>query len=229
MEVPEIQTELKFTNDDRASLHALRDEFKESGAKFEKTLAEAAAKGRESLVEALMARSKEVDQQLAEVLGERTKRFQELRRQAFGIMAANTSDAVVRDALGVTEDQRSKFNAARQKLVDDFRNQSRRNFDRKSGKVDDNVADQGMRDFASGEDKLFADLMTDAQKTKWKELIGAPIEMPQEVLRFVRRGRFEAPTEGDRPAAGDTPREFKGKRKRGNRSGGDGEKKPLIP
>ena len=231
LEVPEVQAELKLTKDDLAALPPLRDELKESSARFEKSLVEAASKGREALIETLVNRSKEVDQQLGEVLGPRFKRFQEIRRQALGVTAANTSDAIVREALAITEDQRAKYNTELENLRKGFADGNLKTRDPETGKIDDNAADKGMRDFTSRENKLFLSLLTDTQKAKWQELLGAPFEVPQEVLRFVRRGRFETAGEGDRPTGDQTPRDFgKGRRKRGMKggqpSGGGGDPPP---
>src|SRR5262249_40707407 len=150
--------------------------------------------------------------------GDRFPRFQEIRRQAFGVLAATTSDAVVRESLGITEDQRLKFNAQREELLGKIRERMKQAMGKGKGKgkrtedaadsTAENTAknaamDDGMRDFASQEEKLFVSLLTEQQAAKWKELLGAPIEIPSEVIRFVRRNRYEPASEGDRP--GDQP------------------------
>ena len=228
LEVPEVQAELKFTSEDKAALPLLRDEFSEEDSKYRMALTEAAGKSRDAFLDSLAIRSKEIDKQMTEILGERFKRFQEIRRQAFGVMASATSDAVVRDALAITGDQRSKFNAERQKLVDSMRDRTGQ------GKkaVESNLIDEGMRDFAAQEEKLFISLLTDSQAAKWKELVGSPMEIPQEVVRFVRRARYEPAAEGDRPAGRSTKGSKRGFRKKdmGGKQPpvGEGEKKPPL-
>jgi len=226
LEVPEIQAELKFTNDDKSALPLLRDEFAETDAKYRKGLTDAAAQSKDTLREFLASKSKEVDRQMGEILGDRIKRFQEIRRQAFGVMASTTSDAVVRESLGITEDQRTKFNTEHDALLKKWREQMSQG----KGKAASDDLDRGMRDFGAQEEKLFLSLLTDAQAAKWKELVGAPMEIPPEVTRFVRRARYEPAGEGDRPGAGIAKGGNKGFRKRGSGGNrppaGEGEKKP---
>jgi hypothetical protein len=227
LEVPEIQTALKFTDEDKAALPLLRQEFSENDEKYKNALTTALSQSKDAFKEALALRSKEIDKQMAEVLGSRFQRFQEVRRQAFGVMASATADATVREALAITEDQRMKFNKDRDELIKKLREQAGQG----NKRVEAGILDQGMRDFAAKEEQLFLSLLTEPQASKWKALLGDPLEIPDEVVRFIRRGRFDPAQEGDRPtgriAKGGMKREFR--KKGGNRPpSGDAEKKPPF-
>jgi hypothetical protein len=224
LEVPEIQDELKLTSEDKASLPLLRAEMAESGAHFERALRAALAQDRSLFVPTLMARSKEVDGQMTELLGEKFHRFRELRRQAFGPLAAATSDATVREGLGITEDQRTKFNAMRKAKFEEFL----RSFAAGGGKAETGFLDRRTQEFMVIELQLFQDLMTPTQKSKWEQLMGAPFEMPQEVIQFVRKGQFgprsEAPVLTER-----AKRAFKKRLKQAkDRPPGEDPKKPPL-
>jgi hypothetical protein len=88
-----------------------------------------------------------------------------------------------------------------------------------------------MRDFGAQEEKLFLSLLSDSQAAKWKELLGEPMEIPEEVVRFIRRGRYEVASDGDRPigrAKRDTSR-FRKRDAGGNPpTVGEAEKKPPF-
>jgi len=227
LEVPEIQKELAIDKEVMTSLPLLRAEFTDTDAKYMKELAEASAKSRDDYREYLAVRSKEIDKQMAEILGDRFKRFREIRRQAFGVMASTTSDAVVRDVLAVTEEQRTRFNAERDELVKKFREGA------SQGKraVEAAILDQGMRDFGVQEEKLFLSLLSDSQAAKWKELLGEPMVIPEEVVRFIRRGRYEIAGDGDRPVG--RPKRDKSRFRKRDPGGnppptGEAEKKPPF-
>ena len=227
LEVPEIQKELDIDKEVMTSLPLLRAEFTDADATHMKDLADAAAKSRDDLREYLALRSKETDRQMAEILGDRFKRFREVRRQAFGVMASTTADAVVRESLAITEEQRTKFNAQRDELVKEFR----RGAGQGKRAVDSTILDQGARDFGVQEEKLFLSLLSDSQAAKWKELLGEPMEIPEEVVRFIRRGRYEVAGDGDR-RVGRAKRDKSRFRKRdagGNPPpAGEAEKKPPF-
>jgi len=214
--------------DDLSQLPLLRQEFTENDAKYSKALTDAAAQSGDALRLAIVTRSKEIDGQVRELLGDRFTRFQEVRRQAFGVLATFTSDAVVRENVAITDDQKGKLNTEIAELVKAWREKGRNPVD---GTAASDDLDLGMKGYRGEEQKVLMKYLTSTQAAKWKELLGAPMEIPQEVDRFIRRGDFGPRNAVDQPIGGFATRTkgMKGKRPRGDRNSSDGpDKKPPF-
>lgn len=228
LEVPEVQTDLKLTTDDLSQLPLLRQEFTENDAKYSKALTDAAAQGGDALRLAIVTRSKEIDGQMKELLGTKFTRFQQVRRQAFGVLASFTSDAVVRENVAITDDQKAKLNVDLARALERFPIPEINPLDRTASPDD---LDLGMQGYRGEEQKILMKILTDTQSAKWKTLVGSPMVIPQEVDRFIRRGDFGPRNAVDQPIGGfaRTKGMKGGKRQRGDRPPAEGsEKKPPL-
>jgi len=224
LENPEVQNQLKVTKEVMENLPLLREELTESNRKFAQALKDA-TDNRDAFLQALIVHSRQMDKQIEELLGTQFTRFKEIRRRAFGIASAMTADAEVREAVAMTEDQRTKLNVGRDalkmKMDDSFRNKGKR-------RLPPGELDEGVRSYWSDEEKLFMDILTEAQRNKWKGLIGEPFEVPNEIERMVRRGDFDGKRSADSPG-GERPRRKKRGNDRENPPGKtEPEKKPPV-
>lgn len=182
-----VRDELKPTKEVMQSLPLLREEMSESTLKFAVNLQET-TQDRDAFLRLLVAHSRQTDKHVEEMLGESFVRFKQIRRRVFGISAAMTADAEVREAILMTEDQRTRINAGlkepRKWLEDVLRSAGKRRLP--PGAIDKAYAEYSVR-----EEKLYMEVLDEAQQSKWKQLIGAAFEVPVELLRMVRRNDYD--------------------------------------
>jgi Spy/CpxP family protein refolding chaperone len=171
LRVPEVQAELKLTDDQKtkltAALDKLREQRQNSGQDFQSLSQEERTK--------LMAqRRAEDDKALADVLNaDQMKRYHQLQLQQQGLSAV-LQDKAVADELKITDDQRTKI----QTIVDDQRSAMRELFQGGGGGGDRQAMMQKMQDLRKQTDEKIAAVLTDDQKSKWKEMTGAPFTFP---------------------------------------------------
>ena len=96
-------------------------------------------------------------------------------------LTAVLADKAVADELKITDEQRTKI----QTIVDDQRNAMRELF-QGGGGGDRQAMMQKMQELRKQTDDKIAAVLTDDQKSKWKEMTGAPFTFP--APRFGNRG-----------------------------------------
>jgi len=210
LEAPEIQRELKFEDKDRANVPLLRDELRERNKTLEQALRDA-VESRDLFVQKLVQHSRDIDKELETVLGARFVRFKEIRRQAFGVQAAATADAEVRDGFAMTEDQRITLNQLRKAKLKEITDELMKAHG--GTKVPQSVLDEAARRFALIEEDLFKKNLNDQQNAKWKVLAGEPFKIPAAVVRAFRQGVHDAP-KSDKRVRRESP--GKGKKEKGS-------------
>lgn len=179
LRMPEVQTELKLTDDQKtkvaAALDKLREQRQNSGQDFGSLSQEERQK--------LMAQRRAEDEKaLSEVLNaDQMKRFHQLQLQQQGLSAA-VMDKSVADELKITDEQRTKI----QTIVDDQRNAMRELFQGGGGGGDRQAMMQKMQELRKQTDDKIAAVLTSGQKSKWKEMTGASFTFP--APRFGNRG-----------------------------------------
>ena len=173
-QMPEVQKALKLTDDEKAFVKLLAEDIREQDREFnDLPREERFAKFRERM----QNRSKEVTEQLTEIVGEeRGKRLNQIRMQLMGPMALFMPGAA--DSLNISEEQRDQIRQAMREVEEEMR---------------DLVRQKQL-------EKLHGILDSD-QKAKWKEIIGAPIDFKITPPRRDRRGGRggERNGEGGRP------------------------------
>jgi hypothetical protein len=188
LELPDFQKELKFSDEDKAALPLLKDVFEEGDQKFRESLRELFQPGEapdfKAMNEKNMARAKEIEKQLGEILGDRLKRFKEVRRQLVGINNALSGDPEAAEAIALTEDQQTQIREKQGEIMREMfgsfggfgKGRGEKKGDDKGGGADkgnrEEMRERGKK-LREAQIKVYEDFMTDAQKAKWKELQGA--------------------------------------------------------
>jgi hypothetical protein len=200
LEAPQVQAELNLSSDVKANLPLLREELAESSRKFVESL-----RSKTDDVDAfrllLVSHSRQMDKQMEELMGSSFPRFKQLRRRIFGIAAAMTADAELREAIAMTEDQRRKLNDEMAKRRKNLPNEVQSGGKRR---VPKGRLDEAVRKYFEDEEKLFMEMLTEAQRAKWTELTGESFEIPVEMVTSIRRNDYESPA--NRPSDARPPR-----------------------
>jgi len=170
LRTPEVQAELKLTDDQKTKvtdlLAKLREQRQGQGQNFQDLSPEERQK--------MMAdRRAAEDKQLADVLNaDQMKRYHQLVLQQQGMTAV--LDKPVADQLKLTDDQKTKIQA----VVDEQRAAMRDMFQNGGGSQDREAMMKKMQDMRKQSDEKIASLLTDDQKSQWKDMIGAPFTFP---------------------------------------------------
>lgn len=164
---PEVQTELKITADQKAKIEpmveALREEQRERRQELRDATPEEALKIRAAM------RAEEMKRINTVLNADQQKRFRQIALQQEGPMAVLHAD--VATEIGLTEDQKKKFMT----LQTEMSQKQRAIFEEAQGDREAMMSKmQALRKETN--DKAVA-LLTDDQKTKWKEITGAPFTL----------------------------------------------------
>jgi Spy/CpxP family protein refolding chaperone len=170
LRMPEVQAELKLTDDQKTkvtdALAKLREQRQGQGQSFQGLSPEERQK--------MMAdRRAAEDKALADVLNaDQMKRYHQLVLQQQGMTAV--LDKPVADQLKLTDDQKTKIQA----VVDEQRAAMRDMFQNGGGSGDREAMMKKFQDMRKQTDDKIASLLTDDQKNQWKEMTGAPFTFP---------------------------------------------------
>jgi hypothetical protein len=225
LEMKEVQEDLKLTADEKGNIPLIKEEFSEGDKKLFEGFQPGS--GGEGFREKMAARRAEIEKQLQEVLGDKYTRFRQIKLQLDGLYAALTTDKVVQEALGITDDQKTKlqeafrgdrggqgapgggtqFKMSREDWQDEAKMKQFAEEMKKRG-------EERMKKVAEEAEKV----LTPDQKKKWEELIGPKVTYtrPAPKMDGMRFGG----------AGGRGERGEGGRGKRGRPEGG-GEKPPL--
>jgi Spy/CpxP family protein refolding chaperone len=171
LRMPEVQAELKLTDDQKTkvtdAMAKLREQRQNAGQDFQSLSQDERQK--------LMAqRRAEDDKALADVLNaDQMKRYHQLQLQQQGLSSV-AQDKALADELKITDDQKTKI----QTIADDQRNAMRELFQSAGGGGDRQAMMQKMQDLRKQTDEKIAAVLTDDQKSKWKDMIGTPFTFP---------------------------------------------------
>jgi len=169
LRTPEVQAELKLTDDQKTKvtdlLAKLREQRQSQGQDFQSLSPEERQK--------MMAdRRAAEDKQVADVLNaDQMKRYHQLVLQQQGMTAV--LDKPVADQLKLTDDQKTKIQA----VLDEQRAAMQELRQNNSG-GDRTAMMQKFMDMRKQTDQKIASLLTDDQKSQWKDMIGAAFTFP---------------------------------------------------
>jgi hypothetical protein len=162
--IPVVAEEIKITEDQKGDVEAIVTEVREARMGLRDVPQEERASKIEELNKAAHAK-------LAKVLKpEQVKRLEQIEVQAKGLAAY--TDEKVKKALEITEEQGKKLQA----LATETMEKGRAAFQDAQG--DFQAAGEKLRAIQKEAKAKAHALLTDAQKTKWSELVGKEIEIP---------------------------------------------------
>jgi Spy/CpxP family protein refolding chaperone len=163
---PEVQAELKLTDDQKTKVMALAEQRRGQGRGGGGNLRDLSPEERQKM---LAERRAEEDKQLAAILNtDQMKRYGQLRLQQQGMTAL--AEKPVADQLSLTADQRTKIGG----IIEAQRAEMRSAFQGGGGGGDREAMREKMLAMQKQTDAKIAALLTDTQKAKWQELVGAP-------------------------------------------------------
>jgi Spy/CpxP family protein refolding chaperone len=159
---PQVQQELKLTDQQRQQLEQLGEQWREKM----RGLRDLPPEERRQKVEGMRA---EVEKQLATILNEQQmKRLKQIALQVEGYAALERPE--IADQVGLTKEQRQKIRDILRQ-ADEKRREAFQ-----QGQGDRQAAFQRMREIRQWVDGEIEKLLTAEQKKKWQELVGAPFK-----------------------------------------------------
>jgi hypothetical protein len=168
LENADVQKDLKVTKEEKANLALLKDEVREGDKKLSASLENVPFQER---MPKLRDRAKEIDGQISEVLGDKFKRFKEIRLQVTGLFMAVMTMPEVKEALKWTDEQGAKVRDGMNKVLTE--NQPAAPAPGTAYTIKN--PQEFMQKMESAQTESMQKVMTDEQKAKWKELTGEPI------------------------------------------------------
>jgi hypothetical protein len=164
---PEVQTDLKLTADQKTKVEALVETLREERRGRFQDLRDATPEERNKVMSEW--RTEEMKRVNAVLNPDQQKRFRQISLQQEGPMAVIHAD--VASELGLTDDQKKKVQEIQAQM-----RAEQQNLFQDAG--EDREALRGKMEALrkSTNDKVTA-VLTDAQKTKWKEMTGAPLTL----------------------------------------------------
>jgi Spy/CpxP family protein refolding chaperone len=159
---PQVQQELKLTDQQRQRLEQLGEQWREKM----RGLRDLPPEERRQKVEGMRA---EVEKQLATILNEQQmKRLKQIALQVEGYAALERPE--IADQVGLTKEQRQKIRDILRQAAEKRREAFQQ------GQGDRQAAFQRMREIRQWVDGEIEKLLTAEQKKKWQELVGAPFK-----------------------------------------------------
>jgi Spy/CpxP family protein refolding chaperone len=174
-----VQQELKASDEQAKKLNALAEEIGEKNrGVFAKLQDLSQDERRAKMAEIARDTNTEVRKNLAEILKpEQVKRFEQIQLQQMGLMAAPDMPRV-QETLKLTDDQKAKLAA----LQTEQREAMRELFSGGGG-GDRQAVGEKMAELRKKSSEKALAVLTDAQKSSWKELTGEPFEVRFEPQR----------------------------------------------
>jgi hypothetical protein len=176
LRMPEVQTELKLSDEQKTKVTTLADKIQEERRGQFQGLRDLSNEERQKKMADWRASE---DKQLAEILNaDQMKRYNQLRLQRQGISAV--AEKPVADELKLTDDQRTKIQEIVSAQMAEM--QSLRQGGGDGG--DPSARREKMTAMRKQTDDKIAAVLTDEQKSKWKEMTGAPFTFPAPTARI---------------------------------------------
>jgi hypothetical protein len=176
LRMPEVQTELKLSDEQKTKVATLADKIQEERRGQFQGLRDLSNEERQKKMADWRASE---DKQLAEILNaDQMKRYNQLRLQRQGISAV--AEKPVADELKLTDDQRTKIQEIMSAQMAEM--QSLRQSG--GGGGDFSALREKMTAMRKQTDDKIAAVLTDEQKSKWKEMTGAPFTFPAPTARI---------------------------------------------
>jgi Spy/CpxP family protein refolding chaperone len=164
---PEVQTELKLSDEQKTKVGSLMEQMREERRNRFQDLRDATPEERARTQE--QWRTEEMKKVNALLNADQQKRFRQISLQQEGPMAVIHAD--VASELGLTDDQKKKVAALQREMGE----KQRALFQEFQGDREGAMSKmQALRKETN--DKVMA-VMTDEQKNRWKEMVGAPFTL----------------------------------------------------
>jgi Spy/CpxP family protein refolding chaperone len=164
---PEVQTDLKLTDDQKSKIETMLNQLREERQGAFQDLRDATPEERQKVLDKWQAdETKRVNGILN---ADQQKRFRQIGLQQAGPMALTRSD--VADELKLTDDQKKKV----QEIVNAQNEQMRSIFQDAGG--DRDAARTKMEALRKDTNDKITALLSEEQKTKWKEMQGTPLTL----------------------------------------------------
>jgi Spy/CpxP family protein refolding chaperone len=176
LSMPEVQTELKLTDEQKTKVMTLVDQLRDERQQQFQELRDLSADERQKRMAEIRT---DTNKRVNAILNtDQQKRYHQLELQRMGMSALAQKD--VADELKLTDDQRTKI----QGILDEQMTSMRSAFPRGGGgagggRPDFNAMRQQMEAMRKKTDEKIAAVLTDDQKKQWKEMQGAPFTFPQ--------------------------------------------------
>ncbi len=165
---PQVQQELKLTEEQRTKLEQLGDQFRE---KFRGLFQELRGLTPEEREKRMAAVNEEVEKELAKVLKEeQLKRLRQIALQVEGLAALARPN--IAKEVGITEEQQAKI----REILREAAEKRRAIFQQGPG-GDPQARFQEMQKIRQWVDEQIEKLLTERQKKRWRELIGEPFKL----------------------------------------------------
>lgn len=169
LRMPEVQTELKLTADQQTKLQDMMQRQRERRGDFQSLRDLSPEERQKAMAERRAAENKELG---AILNADQMKRYGQLRLQRQGMTAL--AEKEVADELTLTTDQRTKVQEIMQQQAVEMRSL----FQGGGGGGDREAMRAKMEEMRKATDTKLAALLTDDQKKKWQEMVGAPFTFP---------------------------------------------------
>jgi Spy/CpxP family protein refolding chaperone len=168
LRMPEVQTELKLTDEQKTKLTEMLGQQRRGGrgggGQF-------GGQSREERQRQLAERRAEQQKQLAAILNaDQLKRYRQLELQQQG--PAALQETAVQDELKLTQDQKTKVEAILSEQRDAMRDL------RQSGAGDREAMRSKTAELRKKTSEKLEAVLTEEQKTQWKAMLGAPFTFP---------------------------------------------------
>jgi Spy/CpxP family protein refolding chaperone len=164
---PEVQAELKLTDDQKTKVTEMLQKLRESQQARFQDLRDASPEERQKVMADMQA--EQMKQVNAILNTDQQKRFKEISLQQQGYSAL--AQPAVADELKLTDDQKSKLKDILQKQQESMREIFQ------SAGGDRAAAQEKMQTLRKETDDKIAALLTDDQKNNWKAMLGGPFKL----------------------------------------------------
>jgi Spy/CpxP family protein refolding chaperone len=164
---PEVQAELKLTDDQKTKVTEMLQKLRESQQARFQDLRDASPEERQKIMTEMQA--EQMKQVNAILNTDQQKRFKEISLQQQGYSAL--AQPAVADELKLTDDQKSKLKDILQKQQESMREIFQ------SAGGDRAAAQEKMQTLRKETDDKIAALLTDDQKNQWKAMLGSPFKL----------------------------------------------------
>jgi hypothetical protein len=167
---PEVQKDLKLSDEQVGKIDGALQSSREKHQDEFAALRDASAEERPAKTAALNAAVVDEVKQALALSADQAKRFDQISLQSRGIQAF--ADAAVASKLNLTDDQKSKIREIAASARGQFGG-----FNKDASAEERAEARKKRAETSKANLAKVMDLLTDAQKASWKDLIGTPIEI----------------------------------------------------
>jgi len=175
LRMPEVQTELKLSDEQKTKVMTLLDQLREERQGQFQELRDLSQDERHKRMMSMRA---DENKRVGAILnGDQVKRYHQLQLQQQGMSAL--ADKAVADELKLTDEQRTKI----QGIIDEQATSMRSAFQRGGGgaggaRPDFSAMRQQMEAMRKKTDEKIAAVLTDDQKKQWKDMLGTSFTFP---------------------------------------------------